>query len=106
MLSIFTLITLMLTIINGVNFTMASSDADMLTQILSEKHGAFADQGTRRDRKARQPIPQKSKAQIIAALKAPCPATLLRAIPKLRRKTALNPVITSVWDRWVQALPR
>ena len=47
MLSIFTLITLMLTIINGVNFTMASSDADMLTQILSEKHGAFADQGSR-----------------------------------------------------------
>ncbi len=41
MLSLFALLTVMLSIINGVNFTMASNDADMITQILSEKHGAF-----------------------------------------------------------------
>lgn len=43
MLALFALLTVMLSIINGVNFTMASSDADMITQILSEKHGSFSE---------------------------------------------------------------
>jgi len=41
MLAIFALLTVMLSIINGVNFTMASSDADIITQMLSERHGFF-----------------------------------------------------------------
>ena len=43
MLAIFALLTVMLSIINGVNFTMASNDADMITQMLSEKHGSFSE---------------------------------------------------------------
>lgn len=43
MLSIFALLTVILTIINGVNFTMATEDADMVTQMLCEKHGHFSD---------------------------------------------------------------
>lgn len=41
MLALFALLTVMLSIINGINFTMASNDADMITQTLCEKHGAF-----------------------------------------------------------------
>ncbi len=41
MLAIFALLTVMLSIINGVNFTMASNDADVITEMLSEKHGYF-----------------------------------------------------------------
>jgi len=41
MLAIFALLTVLLSIINGVNFTMASNDADMITQMLCEKHGYF-----------------------------------------------------------------
>ncbi len=43
MLAIFALLTVLLSIINGVNFTMASNDADMITQMLCEKHGYFPD---------------------------------------------------------------
>lgn len=41
MLSVFALLTVLLSIINGINFTMASTDADMLTQTISERHGTF-----------------------------------------------------------------
>ena len=41
MLAIFTLLVVLLGIINGVNFTMASEDADHITQMLSESQGAF-----------------------------------------------------------------
>ncbi len=38
---IFVLLTVLLTVINGVNFTMAADDADMLTEMLSERQGSF-----------------------------------------------------------------
>ena len=40
-LVIFVLLTVLLTVINGVNFTMAASDADELTQKLADRRGAF-----------------------------------------------------------------
>ncbi len=40
-LAIFIVLTALLAIINGVNFTMASEDADMITQMLAERRGAF-----------------------------------------------------------------
>jgi K+-sensing histidine kinase KdpD len=40
-LVIFILLTLLLAVINGVNFTMAAEDADQLTQMLADRHGAF-----------------------------------------------------------------
>lgn len=43
MLSLFALLTVLLAIINGINFTMAGNDADMLTQSICERHGAFAE---------------------------------------------------------------
>ena len=41
MLSLFALLTVLLAIINGINFTMASADADMITQRLRDDHGTF-----------------------------------------------------------------
>lgn len=41
MAAVLALLTVLLGIINGVNFTMASEDADHLTQILAESGGAF-----------------------------------------------------------------
>ena len=41
MLSVFVLLTLLLGIINGVNFTMAAADADAITQMISEQNGAL-----------------------------------------------------------------
>ena len=41
MLALFALLGILLGIINGVNFTMASQDADRITQMLSENQGAF-----------------------------------------------------------------
>ena len=40
-LVIFVLLTSLLAVINGVNFTMASGDADELTQMLAERKGSF-----------------------------------------------------------------
>ncbi|MCR5457681.1 MAG: HAMP domain-containing histidine kinase [Clostridiales bacterium] len=40
-LVIFVLLTVLMAVINGVNFTMASSDADMLTQMIADRQGAF-----------------------------------------------------------------
>lgn len=40
-LAIFVLMTVLLSVINGVNFTMASGDADELTQKLADRHGTF-----------------------------------------------------------------
>ena len=40
-LVIFVLLTVLLAVINGVNFTMAASDADAITQMLAERRGAF-----------------------------------------------------------------
>ena len=40
-LVIFVLITVLLAVINGVNFTMAASDADEITQKIAERQGAF-----------------------------------------------------------------
>ena len=42
-LAIFVLLTLLLGIINGVNFTMAAQDADEITRRISGGHGAFSD---------------------------------------------------------------
>ncbi len=42
-LSIFVLLTLLLAVINGVNFTMASEDADKITEMLAGHMGAFPD---------------------------------------------------------------
>ena len=39
---IFVLLTLLLGIINGINFTMASEDADRITAMLAEQQGMFA----------------------------------------------------------------
>ena len=44
MLALFALLGILLGIINGVNFTMASQDADRITQMLSENQGAFPGQ--------------------------------------------------------------
>ncbi|MBQ8954418.1 MAG: HAMP domain-containing histidine kinase [Clostridia bacterium] len=41
MLAVFALLGILLGIINGVNFTMASQDADEITRMLSENQGAF-----------------------------------------------------------------
>ena len=38
---IFVLLTVLLTVINGVNFTMAAGDADEITQMLADRQGAF-----------------------------------------------------------------
>ena len=51
MLSVFALLTIMLSIINGINFTMASSDADMITQRLCENHGSFSEMTGNKNRK-------------------------------------------------------
>lgn len=40
-LVIFILLTTLLAVINGVNFTMVAGDADMLTQMLADRQGAF-----------------------------------------------------------------
>ena len=40
-LAIFILLTVLLTVINGLNFTMAADDADRITMTLSENRGAF-----------------------------------------------------------------
>ncbi len=40
-LVIFVLLTVLLTVINGVNFTMAAADADELTGMLADRQGAF-----------------------------------------------------------------
>ena len=40
-LVIFVLLTVLLSVINGVNFTMAAGDADRLTEMLSERKGSF-----------------------------------------------------------------
>lgn len=40
-LVIFVLLTVLLAVINGVNFTMAAQDADEITQMLAERRGAF-----------------------------------------------------------------
>ncbi|MBQ7161730.1 MAG: HAMP domain-containing histidine kinase [Clostridia bacterium] len=40
-LVIFVLLTTLLAVINGVNFTMAAGDADVLTQTLADKQGSF-----------------------------------------------------------------
>ncbi|MCR4926902.1 MAG: HAMP domain-containing histidine kinase [Lachnospiraceae bacterium] len=40
-LAIFVLLTVLLAVINGVNFTMVSSDADALTQMLADRQGTF-----------------------------------------------------------------
>ncbi len=45
MFSVFVLLTLLLAIINGVNFTMVSEDADRITEMLCEKHGMFPESG-------------------------------------------------------------
>ncbi len=54
MISVFALLTVMLSIINGINFTMASNDADMITEILSEQHGSFST-GNSGSSKSRKP---------------------------------------------------
>ncbi|MBR7032326.1 MAG: HAMP domain-containing histidine kinase [Clostridia bacterium] len=38
---VFVLLTVLLSVINGVNFTMAASDADELTQMIADKRGSF-----------------------------------------------------------------
>ena len=38
---IFVLLTMLLAVINGVNFTMAANDADMITQMLANRQGSF-----------------------------------------------------------------
>ena len=43
MLSVFALLTVLLTVINGINFAMVGNDADMLTQMICDKHGAFSE---------------------------------------------------------------
>lgn len=40
-LVIFVLLTVMLAVINGINFTMAARDADEITQMLAERQGSF-----------------------------------------------------------------
>lgn len=42
MLSVFALLTVLLSIINGINFTMAGEDADRITKRLSERNGVFS----------------------------------------------------------------
>ena len=44
-LVIFVLLTVLLAVINAVNFTMAAEDADRLTQSLSERQGSFEQNG-------------------------------------------------------------
>lgn len=41
MLSVFALLTMLLAVINGINFTMASEDADRMTEALCERNGMF-----------------------------------------------------------------
>ena len=43
MLSVFALLTVLLGIINGINFTMASADADFLTQMISERYSSLGE---------------------------------------------------------------
>lgn len=40
-LVIFVLLTVLLTVINGINFTMAAKDADELTEMISQRQGSF-----------------------------------------------------------------
>ena len=39
--SVFVLLTVILAVINGINFTMAANDADGITQIIADRHGTF-----------------------------------------------------------------
>lgn len=41
MLAMFVLITVLMVVINGINFTMASEDADEITQMIANEHGSF-----------------------------------------------------------------
>ena len=38
---VFILLTVLLAVINGTNFTMAAEDADEITRIISERQGSF-----------------------------------------------------------------
>ena len=51
MLSVFALLTVLLTVINGINFTMASNDADNITQMISERNGTLSEQGVSKKKK-------------------------------------------------------
>jgi len=44
-LAVFILLTVLLTVINGVNFTMASQDADSITQSIADSQGSFQQGG-------------------------------------------------------------
>ncbi len=48
-LVIFVLMTVLLTVINGVNFTMAAGDADRLTQMIADRQGSFERRGNASD---------------------------------------------------------
>lgn len=53
LLTVFVLLTALLTVINGVNFTMAAEDADRLTGMLAERQGSFE----RRSAETAQTVP-------------------------------------------------
>lgn len=44
-LAVFVLLLGLLTVINGVNFTMVGEDADRITQMIADRHGAFGQDG-------------------------------------------------------------
>lgn len=48
MAAVFTLLTVLLFIINGVNFTMLAEDADQITQMLAKEKGAFSENEKRK----------------------------------------------------------
>lgn len=55
MLSVFALLTVLLTIINGINFTMAGNDADMITQMICDRHGSLTEPGYVKKKKPATP---------------------------------------------------
>ena len=54
-LVIFVLLTVLLGVINGVNFTMVSQDADRITQTISEKQGSFGPNNANTDAQSPRP---------------------------------------------------
>ncbi len=60
-LVIFVLLTLLLAVINGVNFTMAAGDADELTQMLADRQGSFERKDIAPGGKQFQPDQQRNK---------------------------------------------
>ena len=68
MLAVFILLTVLLAIINGVSYSMATADADVLTQMIAMDHGRFSRQDERLEM---QPADEEESSQAAETEAAP-----------------------------------